>query len=205
MTSWTAGDTVAVRGVWRGKLWSAAPALVVRDEPDLLALYMPHGTLCVFPRDSAGNTFPMERRLNMDWQLRTHSWKNHMLKLVVPGASHSVWLLWKENWEQICWYINLETPTTRTPLGFEYFDEELDVVVSPDMSEWRWKDEDDFQRAQELGLVSAERASKLRAEGKAAIERLLARAAPFDRDWEKWRPDPAWPVPELAPGWDAVA
>jgi hypothetical protein len=27
---------------------------------------------------------------------------------------------------------------------------------------------------------------------------------PFPTGWEDWRPDPAWPVPELAAGWSVV-
>ena len=36
-----------------------------------------------------------------------------------------------------------------------------------------------------------------RAEG----ESVLARA-PWPTGWEKWRPDPAWELPELPDGWD---
>jgi uncharacterized protein len=31
---------------------------------------------------------------------------------------------------------------------------------------------------------------------------VLAGEPPFDRDWQDWRPDPRWPVPELPDGWD---
>ena len=33
--------------------------------------------------------------------------------------------------------------------------------------------------------------------------RVLA-APPWPTGWEDWRPDPAWPLPALLPGWDVV-
>ena len=78
----------------------------------------------------------------------------------------------------------------------------LDIVVSPDRSEWRWEDEDEVLKAVELGLMSPERAGELRAEGERALEKLLAHKPPFERDWDAWRPDEAWPTPKLPNGWE---
>jgi hypothetical protein len=36
------------------------------------------------------------------------------------------------------------------------------------------------------------------------VEHILLREPPFDEDWSSWRPDPAWPAPELPTGWDLV-
>jgi protein associated with RNAse G/E len=104
----------------------------------------------------------------------------------------------------MCWYINLEQPFRRTPIGFDYMDQTLDIVVEPDMSAWRWKDEDEFEEAQEHGIFTRSQASTIRAEGERALERLLAREPPFDDRWEDWRPDPAWQLPKITGDWDSL-
>src|SRR5262249_6796237 len=83
-------------------------------------------------------------------------------------------------------------------------DHVLDAVVSADRATWRWEDEDELAEALALGLLSADRAEFLRGEGLRAIERVQSSQPPYDRSWERWRPDPAWPVPSLPPGWDAL-
>ena len=58
--------------------------------------------------------------------------------LAVPGESHAVWIMWERGHTKLrCWYINLETPLLRTPIGFDTMDHELDIVISPDRSGWR--------------------------------------------------------------------
>ena len=127
------------------------------------------------------------------------------LVIATPGAYHSVRLFRAEGQEEFFgWYVNLEQPFARPPIGFDYMDQALDIVASPDLSEWRWKDEDELSEAMALGLISKERARELRAEGERVIEMMERRSPPFDGSWDGWRPDPAWPVPELPDGWDIV-
>ena len=78
-------------------------------------------------------------------------------------------------WELICWYVNLEEPTTRTPVGLDTWNQELDIVISPGFSRWQWKDEDDIEEAQSLGVITAERAKELRNEGLRVINLMEAR------------------------------
>jgi hypothetical protein len=76
----------------------------------------------------------------------------------------------------------------------------LDVTVELDGT-WAWKDEDDFAEAIALGVLSADEAAAVRAEG----ERVVAvPPALLPTGWEDWRPDPAWQLPELPTGWDSV-
>ena len=83
-------------------------------------------------------------------------------------------------------------------------DQELDIVISPDLESWRWKDEDHLADAQEAGFISKRRARELRAEGLRVISNMEARRPPFDHPWPEWRPDPTWPIPELLEGWEKV-
>ena len=124
------------------------------------------------------------------------------LRLILPGQGHSVLLIWRKRWDLLCWYVNLEEPFRRTHNGFDYMDQTLDIVVQPDMSSWRWKDEDEFEEALAIGLYSQEQAQAIRVEGERSLERLLAREPPFDERWEDWRPDPTWVGPEIEDGWE---
>ena len=98
------------------------------------------------------------------------------------------------------WYINLEDPLRRTSIGLDFMDQILDIIVEPDLSNWYWKDEDEFQEAQELGLISPERAREMRADG----ERVVESGKSVFNGWEHWKPDPAWKIPTLPEGWEKV-
>jgi hypothetical protein len=111
-------------------------------------------------------------------------------------------LLWAAVDDRPLWYVNLQEPLARTPLGFDTVDHLLDVVVELDRSSWRWKDEDELEEGVGAGMFSPADARRFRSWGERARDRVLRGDPPFDRDWSAWRPDPAWPVPELPAGWD---
>jgi hypothetical protein len=48
---------------------------------------------------------------------------------------------------------------------------------------------DESAGAVEIGLFTALAAAEFRAEGERALEWLLSRRPPYDRDWLSWRPD----------------
>lgn len=198
MSRWSAGNPVTVREIWQGKVWTVRALTIVRDEPDLLALYQPAGTPWKRPRSLDGRLI---RLPDQPWQLHDAALTEDALRLILPGQGHSVLLIWRKRWDLMCWYINLEEPFRRTPIGFDYMDQTLDIVVEPDLTSWRWKDEDEFEEALAKGVYSPEQMLEIRAEGDRALARLLAREPPFDERWEDWRPDPAWRRPEIGAGW----
>ena len=119
------------------------------------------------------------------------------------GASHSTILIRDGSASLLCWYINLESTLQRAATGFEYTDHFLDVVAEPDLSSWKWKDEDELAEAVDGGLVTATDAQGFYAEGERAIEWVLARQAPYDEPWEEWRAPEEWVArsdPSAAPG-----
>lgn len=105
-------------------------------------------------------------------------------------------MFWDRVWRFDRWYVNLQAPFVRTPLGF-------DIEIRPNR-EWRWKDDDEFEDAVMEALLTAEEAAAIRSEGGRAIERMKRRNESFTTDWTAWRPDEKWSVPELPKGWDAV-
>jgi protein associated with RNAse G/E len=106
--------------------------------------------------------------------------------------------------EFVGWYVNLQEPVRRTWLGFDFMDQDLDIVFQPDAREWHWKDEEVMQQGLELGIYTAQQVRDIRAEGERVVERIRRRTAPFDNSWLDWKPDAACPIPELSPGWDQL-
>jgi hypothetical protein len=192
---WPSGDVVLLRGVFRGVVtWAVPHRLVSRDE-DFVGLYVAPGTPAkITVRDRDGRY--LDRWGNGD--LRDHVWQWHgVLRLPRLREAHSVDLYWTGDEATFAgWYVNLQEPLVEDALGFRTRDNVLDVWVEPD-GRWSWKDEDELEEAVGRGYFTQEEAHEIRTEG----ERVLA-DWPFPTGWEDWRPDPAWPIPELPDGWD---
>ena len=203
LENWKSGDQILVREWLHDKLWSALPFTVVSDTPALIALYLSPDT--VFMR-TEGSKPSVKDQIEGRWSLASDMWTGEgSLWLSEPGASFSVQLHWCKGHKTLeSWKINLEDPLRRTRFGFDHKDWLLDIVVSPDKSEWRWKDEDEVKEAVAMGLMSPGRAQELRDEGERALAKLRANIAPFDREWEAWHPDAEWPTPRLPDGWDMM-
>jgi len=199
------GDHVLVREIWDGRVWSARPEIVVKDTPELVALWKPKGAIWKRPRNPDGGEVTPQTRKDRQWVMADTEWYGEgNLRLNVPGSLFSVLVFWNEGWEKVSyWYINLEEPLTRTGRGFDYLDMLLDAVVEPDLKNWRWKDEGELKEAIEIGIISRKRAQELHKEGERAVNILRTGSSVYN-GWEKWRPDPSWKVPVLPDDWDAV-
>ena len=203
---WAAGQPVLLREVRQGQVWSAKPVTVVRDAPDLVALWLAPGTRWKQPRCPDGGRVAVVDVRNDSWVLTDAVWTDGgTLILHVPGAAHTLLGFWNEGHDALLtWYINLQAPLRRTLLGFDTLDHILDIVVSPRRDSWSWKDEDAFTEAQSRGLIRQEKACAIRAEGERALRLVLAGESPYTAQWDRWVPDPTWPVPTLPPGWETV-
>jgi hypothetical protein len=196
------GRSVVLREIWHGRVFEARPMIVVQDDPHQTTLYLPGGVRCGLPIGEEGR----ELRLpDGPWRLEIRArGPQPALSFAWPDTPYAV-LLWVAENDHRVWYVNLEDPIQRTSIGFDTVDHALDVVIELDRSSWRWKDEEELSEAVRDGLFSEAQAADFYAWGRRAVERVLAGEPPFDRDWEDWRPDPGWPVPELLDGWDADA
>ena len=202
MSGWRAGDQIVLREVWSGKVWAARPVTVVRDDEDLIALYLAIGTRWKRPvrPDGARLRMPSE-----DWMLGDDVWRDKsVLHLVTPGAAHAVWAMWEEGGEFLRWYVNIQEPLRRSPVGFDYMDQMLDLVVAPDLTEWHWKDEEELEEEFAHGLMTRAEVDAVKAEGERVLRLIEDRSSPFGDSWQLWRPDASWPIPGLPAGWDRV-
>ena len=209
---WAPGETVVVRYQARdhGVVAGGYPMTCVEDSAERLILYLPHGT-----RYEGYGHLPLEGRAERVARLagrprrplreRTRrTWHNATLRFFTPGRAFQVWALWEQDsWRFSFWYVNLEAPFVRTEIGVDSRDHTLDLVATPDL-EWRWKDEDEAAARVEHGVDTPEFAAAVRAEGEYVASLIERGAAPFGEPWAGWRPDPAWPAPELPDGWANV-
>ncbi|WP_432040088.1 cytidylyl-2-hydroxypropylphosphonate hydrolase [Streptomyces cucumeris] len=204
---WAPGDHI----LWRYRanaddhIHICRPVTVVRDTPEVLAVWLAPGTPCVKPQLTDGTSVhrePLSTRYTKPRTTARCEWLGTgVLKLARPGEPWSVWLFWDDGWQFKNWYVNLEEPLARWAGGVDSEDHFLDIAVYPDRS-WEWKDEDEFAQAQRAGLMDAAQACRVRTAGRAAVELIEAWGAPFRDGWEDWRPDPAWRLPALPADWD---
>ena len=199
---WASGDPVLLRYVHGGRVSRGKPMTVVEDVPEHVALFIAAGspmkTRCGLDGVPIRRDLDYAERFALPWRLCEGVWEGNSVLMLTPvEAGHSFWAVWDEDWRFEVWYVNLQEPLRRTPFGFDTADNVLDVVIDPDLSAWRWKDEHELEEAVRLGRFTLAEAEAVREEGRRAVATLEARAWPFDREWSDWRPDPAWPRPRL--------
>lgn len=191
----TPGEAVVLRRVWEDRLYRVTTARVVQDSPERIVLYW-----------GPGYPLKVKRSLLLHPFVEKGEWRetvwgvSHLLMLIRPGDAHAVYAMWGDDWSLRGWYINLQAPLRRTPLGFDTTDYLLDITVNPDRTEWAWKDEADFKAAAAAGRFSAEQARAIRAEGERAIRLVQEGPASHYEAWAGWRPPADWTVPAMPPG-----
>jgi uncharacterized protein len=200
--SWAPGEPVVLREVFQDRVWSARPVTVVVDSGGLVAFYLALNTN--WKRPVATNSVPL-RVPDKHWLLADATWiARDELHLSEPGASHVVIAMWTGRGKGRAfegWKVNFQEPLRRTLIGFDYLDQALDLIISPDLSTWWWKDRDELAMAESRGILSA---GEVWAEADEVVERLANSTWAHMTDWSHWSPDPAWPIPELAHGWRDV-
>jgi len=202
------GENIVLREIWHSKIWTARPGIVVQDTKELVVIYRPVGTL-----DKRRKSLTGEQITAHDWKYNTWVLEDasrndvRMLKMTIPGECYSVIAFWNALDNTFnCWYINLEDPTNpihHTSIGFDCTDMLLDLIVEPNLKDWRWDDEDELQEVVKAGLISPGTAKVLFAKGEEVRDMIMSGKSIFN-GWEKWRPDPAWKVPVLPEGWDVL-
>jgi hypothetical protein len=191
-----AGDVVLKRSIYRGNVRWTFPHRYVGEWRDRVAIYCGPGNQGKAMRRGPDGYL---KRWATDAPPFDTEWEQtHVLRFEAPGARHSVEIYWTLEWEQLSWYVNLQTPTELRNGFIDTTDQALDIVVSPD-GEWRWKDEDELAEAVELGIWSEREAEEIRAEGERVIE-----ASPWPTGWEDWRPPEDWRPLGLPRDWHVV-
>jgi hypothetical protein len=160
---------------------------VLEDTDERTVLWFPTGFRSCMGDDLFG-----------DWTYRKRRGRRPQLRITHAGDPFSVFLFQREDGSLRGWYVNLERPQRRTPRGFDYEDDLLDVWV-PVGAEPELLDEDELEEAVRRGFVSGERAAEIRKNA----DRVVA-DPPWPTGWEDWQPEPGWQIPDLPPGWDEL-
>jgi predicted RNA-binding protein associated with RNAse of E/G family len=187
------GRVVIFRSIFRGRLLYSTPGWLLEETSAHVVTAIVPGaeTLqLVTPRANVMREVAAGRE-----QTALVPWHTNRVVWLMPfNAAHAIGLFWNDASDEFAgYYINLQAPLRRTPIGYDSSDHVLDIVVAPDGS-WRWKDEDEFEEAIQLGLFTPNEAADIRAEGERVITRL---SNLLPTGWENWRPPPHWSVSTL--------
>ena len=210
--TWKSGDVVALRGIYNRRVSYMQSAIVVRDNPEEVALAILPGAECSAPANyidgKHGKSGQWDRwgiYTQGSWNMQPYSWHtNRLLILLHPEKYYASLYFWEAvSNEFLCYYVNFQLPFSRSNLGFDTFDLELDLIIEPTY-EWRWKDEDDYRRGIECGILREEWVQAINAAKPEIFDKLAKRQYPFDDSWLNWKPDPAWTPPRLLENWDKI-
>lgn len=192
------GDTALLRSIYGGNVRWCWPHHYVGEWNGRLGIYCQPGTQGKLMKRVAGKGY-------LDYWVSgapafDYIWDTtHVLRFMRAGDRHTVELFWDTEWSFLGWYVNLQAPLVVRGGRLDTTDWALDVVVDPN-GVWAWKDEDDFERAIELGVFPDDEAvADVRAEG----ERVLAER-PWPTGWEEWRPPAEWIPLTLPDDWHVV-
>jgi predicted RNA-binding protein associated with RNAse of E/G family len=126
---------------------------------------------------------------------------------MLPGHCHSVLLFWDgtEDERRFSYYfVNMEEPLRRTPIGVDTQDHTIDINVNPDLT-WTWRDEMELANHVSHGYYTADLALAARLEGERVIKAIVDGTHPCRNGWDTWSPDPTWQTPGIPSGWDTTA
>ena len=165
-----------------GWAWLEIPVVVVRDEPELLATYVPTGAPFTFPAGPEVHPWATRER-----------WQGHgVLMLQRPGDGYAVWVFWHGDEREFrSWYLNLQEPFRRTERGYDTQDLELDLILHPDGG-IEWKDDALLDVRVEEGRFTEDQARDVRSEARRLEAELRARGPWWHAGWALWEPDPGW-------------
>jgi hypothetical protein len=188
------------REVVNGKPWLGLPVRVVDDTDELLASYIPTGS----PFGYTDGHWPTPTGRH-PWYPRAAWQGNGVLMLQRPGEMHAIWHFWEGPHRQFAgWYINIQEPFRRTPIGYDTQDLELDIWVPPN-GEWHFKDAELLTPRVAEGRFTETLVSDIQAEGDRIAADLIAGRRWWDSKWTIWSPPPEWATPTLPDGWDRAA
>lgn len=204
-----AGEEILIRTVVGGRVRFAQPATCVIDDGATMAFFRPIGTPCkvpasyLLPRHSPeADAMSLEENRTGRWSHHDREWSGtNILVVARPDSWWSAWVMWSGDWDHLCWYVNVEVPLQRTPLGFDTRDLALDLVVMPD-GEVIEKDRDEYETRLDHAVISPEHAARVESAVVEARQWVADRRPPFDETWVAWRPHPAWGIPQIPEGWD---
>ena len=206
-TRFEAGATAIRRDVLDGKVFSAAPHRVLGDTGAQLRLAYWPGIAARSPStwtawlrtgDDSVRKQALPQLAARSWQLDDWVWRDTgRLSWFGVDEWFSLHRFFDLAGRPMNWYVNFERPLARTATGVDTFDLMLDLVAAPDLSSWRWKDEDEYAYGRRLGVIGDDEHRQVEAARERAVALVESRGGPLGEHWSSWRADPGWPLPVL--------
>ena len=183
------GTSVVYRELWGDRVMTAIPMRVVRDGDHETVLHLAAGTR--FRAGRAPDGGPI-RKLD-DWISVRRTWTGGSANRIVPADCwHSVDIEFDADRKLVGYYVNIQTPVTRTASGFDTIDLVLDLVVLP-TGTIRFKDVDDFETAVSDGHVAPDVVDRVRDEAAQLSNALEVQGEIAGmKQWASWRPPHSW-------------
>jgi len=174
-------EHIVIRNVFRGRVQTVFPSIVVVDSPELVVTWLPLETPVL-----NGVTDPSAEHDGKQGHLRAEimsvkQWimaernchTSGTLRIKNPRLMWSLWVFWEPEMTEVrSWYINIDAPYKRTSIGFDTWDMFLGVVVQPDRKTWRYKNEDEFAEAIEAGIFTAFEAQEVSDTAASALQTI---------------------------------
>ncbi|MFI8455552.1 DUF402 domain-containing protein [Kitasatospora sp. NPDC085464] len=203
----TAGSTAVRRDIAHGRVWTAMPYTVLADDGATLTLTARPGTAMLAPRswtaslragDDAARKLGIRDLAAGHWELDHWVWRDTVvLSRFTAGEHYSVHRFLTPEGRPLHWYVNFERPYRRTAIGIDTLDLFLDLVITPDLSTYAWKDEDEYAQARRLGLIDTATHRELEHARELALAQALEHSGPFAPDPDTWTLPPPGPLPVL--------
>lgn len=209
---WNPGDHVILRGIYNRRVWIVQSSIVVKDEPNEVALALLPGAQCAMPEGyihgkhgPEGKWSRWDDYLHKLPNLQEFTWHtNRLLLLMRPEDYYGSIYFWRHDTNEFLgYYVNFQLPFTRTTNGFDTLDLELDIVIEPSYA-WHWKDSEEYQDGIAKGILGKEWTDQIEQSKPEVFQIIEQHLYPFDGSWLNWRPDPSWELPKLPTGWDQV-
>jgi hypothetical protein len=204
------GATIARRDVLNGRVWTAAPHRVLSDDGETLVLVTWPGTVGYTPvnwitwfrdNDEAARQRALDDLISGGGQIGPWTWQDTTVVTWIgldPDFSLQLYLAVDGGPEQ--WKVNFERPIQRTAIGVDTCDLLLDLITDPGANTWRWKDEEEYERLRQAGLVPESEHERVQAARQRALVFTEAGRGPLAEDWTTWRVPADWPLPTLPDG-----
>ena len=206
---WSPGETSVLRGIINERVWLAQSVIILKDSIEETILLLMPGARCAYPEGYwrwKNGDYSQGRRWQVvkqnSWLLREFGWLNNRFVIfLVPGKYYAIYSIWHQATDQFQgYYINFQLPFTRTDLGFDTYDLELDIVIDPQFN-WAWKDEHEYRCSIQAGVFQNKWVEAVENAKSEVLTRIEGRQYPFDGTWLDWRPDSSWAPPALPDGW----
>ena len=188
-TYFSTGDSIFMREILNGKVWTSRPVTVVVDNENQTVTWLAPGTLIDYPIDVEHGEICFNMWLSGKWSLEKREFKSPGLLRIAPAnANFEIFASVPEEGGVQSGYVNFQRPLKRLVDGFATMDETLDLIVDKDLENWVRRDEDELELALKMGVYTEDEVSRILGNCIEVESKLSLGEIPWDISWNNWIP-----------------